>query len=291
MEAFLARHQLPAAFIETATRYYMPFAEWLEQRLVVRNTPGFVLGINGAQGTGKTTLASFLRQYMRAEYGRSVAPMSIDDFYLAKAERDELALAVHPLLATRGVPGTHDIELGISIIDRLRSQQADEELALPRFDKSMDDRKPERNWPVVQGAVDLIILEGWCVGSTVCDVSRLSDPVNELEANEDPQGDWRAYINMKLATEYREFFERLDALLFLEVPNFEVIYKWRLEQEHKLRAASTPASRGVLSDAEVARFIQHFERITRNNLLTMPLSADAVIRLGDDHQGKAMRLS
>jgi D-glycerate 3-kinase len=289
MEAFLARHRLPEAFVDTATRYYMPFAKWLEQRLVIRAHPGFVLGINGAQGTGKSTLSSFLADYMQAEYGRTVIELSLDDLYLTSAERKQLALTVHPLLATRGVPGTHDVELGCKVIDRLRTLKANDRLPVPRFDKSVDDRVPESDWPVATGVVDLVILEGWCVGSVASSTDDLDEPVNNLEAEEDPRRDWRGYVNKQLATVYRQLFSRLDALLFLEAPNFDVIYQWRLEQEHKLRDATSSRAHGVLSDAQVARFIQHFERITRRNLEQLTASADVVIALGDDHQARSIR--
>jgi D-glycerate 3-kinase len=291
VEAFLRNHRLPDAFAETATHFYAPLAEWVEERLATREGPGFVLGINGAPGTGKSTLSHFLRQYLESEHGRSVVEMSIDDIYQTRAEREALAQSVNPLLVSRGVPGTHDVALGSAVIEGLQALRAGESLAVPRFDKSVDDRAPKSDWAVAHGPVDLIVFEGWCVGSRAEPDDRLSAPINDLEANEDASGEWREHVNRMLGTEYRKLFERLDALVFLEAPNFDAVYHWRLEQEHKLEDAAGRSASGVMSNAEVARFVQHFERITRNNLARLPAIANVVISLGEDHAAVSARYS
>ena len=58
-------------------------------------------------------------------------------------------------------------------------------------------------------------------------------------------------------------------------PEFEIVRRWRGEQEAKLRAEG----RGGMSEAELDRFVQHYERLTRHILADMPDYADLVIRL------------
>lgn len=283
LENFLTRHRLPDAFVDVVDQYYAPLAEWLLGQVNGHSPATFVLGINGAQGAGKTTLSNFLGEYLASQYGLSVAELSIDDIYLTRAERAELAQRVHPLLTTRGVPGTHDVELGKTVIEKLRALGSGETMALPRFDKALDDRQSTSSWPVAKGPLDLIIFEGWCVGSTELPDEQLGEPVNRLEAEQDADCAWRRYVNERLATDYKELFRMIDALVFLEAPSFETIYDWRLEQERKLAASAGTAGKHVMDEAGLAGFIQHYERITRHNLATLPSRADIVLSLGEDH--------
>ena len=281
LDRFIAEHRLPDAFRTTATTVYEPLAAWLRPRLD-SNTP-FLLGINGAQGTGKSTLAAYLALALGESGQRNVAILSIDDFYLTKAERRQLAQTVHPLLATRGVPGTHDVPMLRDCLSRLRALKAGERCRLPRFDKAADDRADEASWPAVSGPVDLVILEGWCVGSTAETATTLEQPVNALEATRDADGRWRGYVNERLATDYADVFQGLDALVFLQAPGFDAILRWRVEQEQKLAAAAGTNGAGIMSPDEVAEFIQYFERITRNNLDVIRSSADIVLELDEYH--------
>jgi D-glycerate 3-kinase len=280
---FLERHRLPDSFADVANDYYLPLADWLLGRIEKSAPRTFVLGINGAQGTGKTTLSNFLAGYLRNAHDLSVAELSIDDIYLTRAERRELAERVHPLLATRGVPGTHDVALGKSVIARLCGLQAGETLPLPRFDKSRDDRCPAGDWPQVAGPLDLVIFEGWCVGSTAQQAEDIVTPVNRLEADEDGDCAWRSYVNEQLARVYGELFAMLDALVFLQAPGFAAVHRWRLEQERKLADSAGGGATHVMDEGAVTRFVQHYERITRHNLATMPALADVVLELDEDH--------
>ncbi len=280
----MRRNGLPGAFAEFAKRCFLPFAEWLEARLAEKRGATCVLGINGAQGTGKSTLAQLLGEYLESEHGRKVVVLSIDDIYLTRKERQALSQSVHPLLSTRGVPGTHDVALGISVIEQLRSLRQDETVSVPRFDKSRDDRHPPGDWATVTGPVDLVIFEGWCVGSQATTEAELRAPINALETSEDADGRWRTYVNGKLATEYAGLFEVLDGLLFLRAPDFDAVFRWRLEQEQKLRQSAGKNATAIMDDEQLARFIQHYERITRNNIEVLPSVANAVIELDNDHQ-------
>lgn len=248
-----------------------------------------LLGINGAQGTGKSTLADFLKRALGKRHGWNVAVLSIDDFYLTRAERLDLASKVHPLLATRGVPGTHDVGMLARCIDELGRLAEGRECRLPRFDKAQDDRAPETRWPVVSGPVDLIILEGWCVGSVAQDDAALAESINDLERDEDPTGAWRRHANERLKSDYRRIFDELDALVFLQAPGFDAIYRWRLEQEQKLAAAAPANASGIMSESQIAEFIRFYERITRSNLRRLPECADVVLELDENHGIAAAR--
>ena len=184
-------------------------------------------------------------------------------------------------MGTRGVPGTHDLQMLSTCIESLKGLPKEKELHLPRFDKSTDDRAKPPVWPTVVGPVDVIILEGWCVGSSPQEDSALLQAINSLEEEQDSSGRWRRFVNDQLAGAYATLFAQLDALIFLRVPDFDAVYRWRLEQEEKL--ASTTTALAAMSAAQVARFVQHFERITRENLLVMPSKADVMLEFDDNH--------
>lgn len=271
--------------MQTPTEIYLPLARCIKQRLAKReNGVPLVLGLNGAQGAGKSTLAERIRQDLARVGGHHVIVLSIDDLYLTRAQREVLADRVHPLLRTRGVPGTHDVELGLAVIRSIKSFSHGQSIPIPRFDKSTDDRCAKSEWDVVVEPVDLIIFEGWCVGSTAVSGEELNRPINSLEANEDSDGSWRRYVNEQLKVTYRPLFELLDMLVFLSVPDFDCVLRWRTEQETKLVSRVGSGRRGVMTPLQIAGFIQYYERITRHNLKTMPSRADVAIQLGTDHQ-------
>jgi len=238
----------------------------------------FVLGICGAQGSGKSTLSEALVLAMRAR-GVSTSVLSLDDLYRTRAERMVLARDIHPLFAVRGVPGTHDIALGRAIIADL---DAGRDARLPRFDKAHDDRAPPDRWEAAPGDTALLVLEGWCVGARPQTAKALEAPVNALEREEDPDGRWRRAANDALAGDYQALFARLDMLVLLAAPGFEAVRDWRIEQEHGLARTAGAEAAGVMSDGQVERFIGFYERLTRHILDEMPARADLVIRLAWD---------
>jgi D-glycerate 3-kinase len=241
-----------------------------------------IVGICGSQGSGKSTVCKTLATRCR-ESGLNVANLSLDDIYLPLAERIKLGERVHPLLRTRGVPGTHDTKLGLKTLHALAHAG---EVKLPRFDKARDDRRPMTAWDSVGGPVDVVLFEGWCVGAKPQSLAALAEPVNALEANEDVDGRWRRYVNEALGAEYQKLFAEINLLVLLAAPSFDVVLKWRTQQEHELRAQTrvndVANEVGVMSDAAIERFIQHYERLTRHVLIEMPPRADLVIRLADD---------
>lgn len=229
-------------------------------------------GIAGLQGTGKSTLSEQMAA-LAAGRGPNVSVLSIDDFYLSHAARQELGDRVHPLCATRGVPGTHDVALACEVIDALRDGRP---VALPQFDKIADDCLPRTMWPVVQHA-DLVILEGWFLKVPAQTDAELLEPINRLERDEDPKGIWRNWSNAALAWEYPPLWSRLDRLMFLQGPGFEIVPHWRWQQEQTLQSAHP--RRQAMTRAQVDRFVQFFERDSRQAMRTLPAIADRTIRL------------
>lgn len=252
---------------------------------LVQTQGTFVLGLCGAQGSGKSTLAAVLTQRLE-DQGRRVAVLSLDDLYLSRARRAEQARDAHPLLAVRGPPGTHDVDAGARLLDALT---AGHPVRLPRFDKAEDTPAPLESWAKVDGPVDVVIFEGWCVGATPEPDEALAAPVNALEAEDDPNGFWRRAVNDALAGPYAEMFSRIDRLVMLAAPSFDVVRAWRTQQEHDLKrrlAAEGRTGGHVMSDADIARFIQHYERLTRHMLRDMPGRADLVLHLDETRRLK-----
>lgn len=212
------------------------------------------------------------------------AILSIDDLYLSKAARAALARDVHPLLRTRGVPGTHDIELGKRVMAELADTRSGAHTRIPRFNKAKDDVRPETEWELFEGPADVVLFEGWCVGARAEPVAALETPINALERDEDKDGVWRGYVNAALRGPYQALFDRIDCLILLKAPDFDVVFNWRRQQEQELEASYRAAGRqgAFMSDAELRRFIMHYERLTRHILSDMPNYADVVASLSAD---------
>jgi len=278
----IAGQQLPEGFLQAVHHYYFPLAERIAERSHQADRT-LVIGINGAQGTGKSTLAELLRIMLQAGSGIRCAVLSLDDIYLTRKERQRLAKDIHPLLQTRGVPGTHDVLLGVNTIGRLIHAQPGEKVLVPRFDKAEDDRAPEEHWDAYSGGADVVLFEGWCVGALPEPEVSLLDPVNTLEQSEDSDGRWRRYVNDTLADSYQQLFGLIDHLVMLRAPSMHCIFEWRWLQEQKLAAAKKGHGRGLMDQQQVQLFMQHYERITRYILQEMPNRAERVFNLAPDH--------
>lgn len=232
-----------------------------------------LIGISGGQGAGKSTLAKCVVAACE-QVGKRAMSLSLDDFYRTRVERAELAQKVHPLLAIRGVPGTHDVALCIRTVNELLSDVA---LRVPRFDKGRDDRYPLDEWDTVRGPFDVVILEGWCVGAPEQPQDRLNVPCNELESIKDPQQIWRSFVNDQLRSEYQDLWRLIDDLIFLAVPNLAAVKRWRGQQEMQRPVGLR------MGAPEIADFVAHYERLTCWMLDEMPAIADVVGVLGEAH--------
>lgn len=278
LQRFAQQHRLPATWLHTVEQWFVPLAEDLVRRAAGKHE-ALLVGVSGCQGSGKTTLAALLVLLLDELAGLKGVNLSIDDFYLTHAERQQLARTVHPLLATRGVPGTHDVQLALDTIAALRKPG---EVAIPRFDKAIDDRAPQSQWPRVQAPVDVIVLEGWCLSIGPQTHAQLEQAINSLEEQEDVEGAWRRYVNGRIAGEYAQLYDMVDYLVMLKAPDFAKVFEWRQNQEDKLAAKSAEqggqATR-IMNREQLRRFIQHYERITRHGLDTLPLKADLVFQL------------
>jgi len=235
--------------------------------------PTPIFAISGLQGSGKSTLAAQMASLAQSR-GQQVAVLSIDDFYLTRVERVQLAHAVHPLLSTRGPPGTHDLALAIQTLESLRMGS---DTPLPRFDKLSDDRLPTAMWPRTQGRCDLVVLEGWFLKTPAQEEGELVAPINLLESNEDADGRWRTWCNQALAHDYPPLWQHIDRLWFLQGPDFDVVRTWRWQQEQTLKS-SGPLRAGMTRE-QVERFVQVFERVSRQALRTLPTIAERTITL------------
>jgi D-glycerate 3-kinase len=269
----IAEEGLPADYAEFLQEQIVPLADWLLQQEAAASAP-LLVGINGAQGTGKTTLCKFLAAILSSQLG--VAVLSLDDFYLTRAQRRQLAAEVHPLLATRGVPGTHDMGLLKSTLDQLL---AGESACVPRFDKGSDDRVAEAAWRISVAAPSIVLLEGWCIGAPPQLDAELEVPLNRLEQEQDADGSWRRYVNGQLQGEYADLFARLSALVMLQAPSMDFVFEWRQLQEQKLRHQG---GKQVMDVKQVNHFVQHYERLTRHCLAQLPASADYLMCLSQE---------
>jgi len=265
----IAGERLPADYTAIVEKFWQPVAAEIARRAETRHP--LLVGINGAQGSGKTTVCRFLEPLL-SDRGLAAATLALDDLYLTRAARLGLAANIHPLFATRGVPGTHDVALGHAILDRLLAGQS---AGLPRFDKALDDRAADTRH--VTGPVDIVLFEGWCVGARPQPAAALTEPANALEREEDPTCTWRRAVNRRLATDYAELFARLDMLIMLKVPDFGAVRAHRRVQESKLGGG--PA---VMDDTALERFLAHYQRLTEAMLEEMPSRADVLVEIGRD---------
>ncbi|MFY8273529.1 HAD-IIB family hydrolase [Pseudoalteromonas sp. SSDWG2] len=271
---FLTEHQLGSQYTQQINQYFEPLAKQLIANKP-KEKPLFVV-INGAQGSGKSTLAEFIAQYINSETLLNACACSIDDFYLPRSKRLALAQDLHPLFATRGVPGTHDIPLLRQVLDKVFQGKAP--IAIPRFDKAHDDRVSAEQWQQHTHAVDVFILEGWCVGTPPQGNCALAQPINDLESTHDGDGSWRRCVNSCLANEYQEVFNLADIRIMLKAPSFDAVLAWRWQQEQKL-IAKVGHTEKTMTKEQVADFISYFERLTRHSLIKLPHMCEVVFEL------------
>jgi D-glycerate 3-kinase len=261
-------------------KFYLPVCEKIYQDYK-RNKKIKIVGLTGGQGAGKSTITQIIKIILETKYNLKVVYFSIDDFYKKSSERIKMSQKVHKLFKTRGVPGTHDTSLIKKTFINLLKKNF-RPVTIPFFDKSKDDRFPKNKWQKIKQQPEIIIFEGWCVGAKPQKKKYLKKSINILEEKHDTNLIWRSRVNYELHNEYAEIFSRIDRLIFLKVPNFECVYKWRLLQEKKLQLTSK--SKKIMSPAQIKNFIMYYERITKQMLVGLTKRAYAVLYLDKKHR-------
>ena len=278
VKRLIADMALPDSFQCMVQEIYRPLAELIVNRK--RQSP-LLVSIHGAQGSGKSTLCRFLQLLIETEYSARVALFSLDDFYYSQQKRNQLAREIHPLLVSRGVPGTHNLSLLVDVIDALITGQS---CCVPAFSKAQDEPLPKSEWQEYSKPVDIILFEGWCNNSPPQSEDDLRQPVNELEAEQDAQGIWRSFCNESLKRYHQRVFDFTDLNIMLRIPDFKYVYQWRSLQEQKLsHALATGGTSKTMNTNQLRRFIQHFERITRHSLIHLPEKSDLLLPVSENH--------
>ena len=273
--------QSVATKIANLRRIYIPVSFWIDDKYKKKGKTLF-LGLSGGQGSGKTTVTGILKIILKKFFKREIHVSSIDDFYKTLKDRNEMSHTIHPLFKTRGVPGTHDISLVKKFFDFIKKKKF-KKFKLPKFDKSIDDRLNEKYWFNVKERPEIVIFEGWCVGAKPQLNSLLKKPINILEKYEDKDLIWRRHTNEKLKREYKKIFAMIDNFIFMKIPNFNMVFKWRLLQERKLKKRSHTTKK-IMSYGEIKRFVMFYQRVTLQMFKDMPKVASVVLTLNNKHQ-------
>ncbi len=244
----------------------------------------FLIGLTGGQGSGKTTLSEFVQLVLQAGLGRRTIGFSIDDIYKTRLEREEMAKSIHPLCKVRGVPGTHNVKLGLDTLNSLCKADSSSVTSIPIFSKPLDQHLPEEEWIKYKGKPDFIFFDGWCFGARPVTEENWKPPMNSLERDEDPEGIWSKWYNNELAGDYQVLFNKFDLMLMIKVPSMDHVFQSRWIQEKTLeRTIKDPEiKKKIMTKEEVYKFVMHYERLTRYILEEVPNFADIVIERNED---------
>ena len=267
-------------------KFYLPLSKWIYLTYKKDNKQK-IIGLSGGQGAGKSTITEILKFILKKKYRLEVCIFSLDDFYKTKIERTKMSKKVHPLFLTRGVPGTHDIKLINKTLVKLKKKSF-KTVLIPRFDKSTDNRFKKSKWIQVKKYPNIIIFEGWCVGAKHQRNFELKRPLNFIERKYDANSRWRKKVNDYLKNQYNKLFSKIDKLVYLKVPNFNNIFKWRLHQEQKLKL--TTKNKGTMSKSDIKKFIMFYERITKQMMKDYTKLSDLTIFLDNNHRSKRIKL-
>ena len=273
--------------ISNLKNFYIPMSFWIESKFKKKSGKTLILGFSGGQGSGKTTITAIIKIILKIFFKRKVYVSSIDDYYKTFKERKKMSNTIHPLFKTRGVPGTHDVEIIESFFKSLKRKKF-KKIKLPKFNKATDDRMSKNNWMNIKSKPDIVIFEGWCVGAAYQNNSIIEKPINNLEKYEDPKMIWRKNVNQNLKKNYQRIFKMIDHYIFIKVPSFKMVYKWRLLQELKLKKKLyfKKRNKGLMSKNKIKRFIMFYERITLQMFKDLGKSASVVLFLKNNHQIK-----
>ena len=266
--------------------FLIPISFWIAKKAEKKRS--YIVGLSGGQGSGKTTISSIISIILRKYFKLNVFTISIDDFYKKRKERFLLSKKIHSSLMTRGVPGTHDINMMLDFFKRIKRKEF-RSLKLPKFNKAIDDRYNKKMWYSIKKRPDIIIFEGWCVGAKAEKNNTLKQPINSFEKLRDKKLIWRRYVNKQLQSKYKQLYDQLNCLLYIKANNFSLLRKWRIKQETKLRLKNKRSNRNkIMSNKEVINFMQTYQRVTQNMLKNVPKNASIILNLNTNHQIKSV---
>ena len=268
-------------------KFYLPMSKMIAKDYLKKKKTK-VIGLAGGQGTGKSTISNILKIILKEAYKLETVIFSIDDFYKTLNERKKISKKINKLFITRGVPGTHDTKMLFQCINNLKKNNF-KKMIIPKFDKSIDDRCTKNKWLKVKKKPNIVIFEGWCVGAKAQKNKDLNFPVNKLEKQRDNKRIWRQKVNSELKKDYNKIFNLIDKLIFLKVPSFKYVFRWRLLQEKKLRI--TGKGNKTMNDKQVENFVMYYERITKHMLKTLPKTANTVISIDEKHRLKSIKFN
>ena len=262
--------------------FLIPVSFWISKR--TNKKKPLMIGLAGGQGSGKTTISSILTLILQKYFKLNVFKVSIDDFYKTRKDRKLLSTNKHPLLMTRGVPGTHDVDLMLSFFKKIKDKNF-KSLEVPTFNKAIDDRCSKSLWYKIKKKPEVVIFEGWCVGAKAQSSNQLKNPINSLEKVYDQGAKWRVHVNNQLKTKYKTLFNQLDGLLYLKAKNFNSLRNWRLKQERKLWVQTKKKKNlKIMSSGDVINFMQTYQRITEQMFKDALKSSSIIMNLNRNHQ-------
>ena len=268
-------------------KFYLPISKMISEEYS-KSKRVKVIGLTGGQGSGKSTISNIIKIILKEGFNLETAIFSIDDFYKTLKERKLMAKKISPLFLTRGVPGTHDTRMLHSCIKNLKKSKFNK-IMIPKFDKSIDDRRSKNKWIKINKKPHVVIFEGWCVGVTPQKKKDLIVPINKLEKEKDKKRIWRSRVNKELIEKYQKIFNLIDKLIFLKVPSFKYVFKWRLLQEKKLRITSK--GKKTMSDKEIENFIMFYERLTKHMLKNFYRKSNTIINIDKKHRLKSIKFN
>ena len=268
-------------------KFYLPISEMINKEYIKKKKTR-VIGLSGGQGSGKSTISKILKIILKEGYKLNTVIFSIDDFYKTLKQRNIMSKKINSLFLTRGVPGTHDTKMLYECLKKLKKNKFNK-IILPKFDKSLDDRCSKSKWVKVKKKPNIVIFEGWCVGIDHQKNKDLIIPINKLEKEKDKNRNWRIKVNKELKYNYQKIFNLIDKLIFLRVPNFKYVLKWRLLQEKKLRINFK--GKKTMNDTQVRNFIMFYERITKHMIKILPKKTDTLINLDTQHRLKSIKFN
>lgn len=258
-----------------------PLLQTLSDDLVNANRTLFV-AITGSPGTGKATQSEYLADELRAR-GFRVASLSVRDFSMSLHAREFLAQRVHPLFINRGVAGTHDMQGLRKVLEALQSESFDGPIHVPTFDMKFDVRANFSRWNVIEQKPDIVLVRGWCLGGIAQESRELAVPVNEVEAQEDPDGIFRRAVNDRIRSDYQPLYHFFDRWVVRQAPSYDVVRRWRLIDERERRAREGGDS-GVRTEHELNRYLSLLERTVRDMMRALPPRAHYLFTLNDERQ-------